>query len=691
MVGKAFFENEASLLAPSRLRQGVLWAGGLMSIGLAVVSVPLEWGVWGWFGALLVALLTWGSIGRKRKQWRKGLEAYRAFFEHAREGFFQASRDGYLHLVNLALARMLGYERPKQLQGLHLSADILADASDFQHLLSQLKTYGAVYNHYVRLRRRTGEVFGALINVWTRQELLEGTVTEIAEGQRTETAFQFSEARYRTLLNQLPVGVYRSTPDGTIQAANPAAARMLGCDSVDVLLQTDARAFYVDFKQREAFLKRLREQGEAVAELMLRRADGLVIWVQDYARCVVEKDGQIYYEGVLIDITKRKKAEQAFQESERRYQQLLEQLPEPVVVHDGETILYANLAAATFAGLAKPEDLIGKTIYHFFRTQHTETIRRYLELAKQQGRQLPPIEQQLIQADGSVRDVELVSASVQHQGQPAFQVVLRDVTERKQYERQLLEAKERAEEIARFKSTLLNNISHEIRTPLAGMIGFSEVLEEELDEPHRELAGLIRESGRRLLETLNTLLDMARIEAGAFVLAPESFDAVDEVRGSVRVFQRLLEDKGLQMELKLPESPLLVCLDRNALHRIIVNLVSNAIKFTEEGTIRVELTTENNRLRLVVQDTGVGIDPAFLPHLFEEFRQEAHQKKPAYSGSGLGLAITHRLVEMMGGCIEVQSEKGKGSTFTVWLPLRLASETHGEPAAIGSNSTKSNG
>ncbi|WP_243664060.1 PAS domain-containing sensor histidine kinase [Rhodothermus marinus] len=592
--------------------------------------------------------------------------------------------------VNPALARMLGYEQPEQLQGLHLATDVLADAAEFEHLLLQLEAHGAARNYYLQLRRRNGEVFWARMNLWERQHLLEGTIEDISGWQEAEAAFRASEARYQALLEHLPVGVYRSTPDGTIRTANPAAARMLGYESVEALLRANARSFYVDPAQREAFLKQLREKGEATAELALRRPDGTIIWVQNYARCIVEQDGQVYFDGVLIDITERKQTRQALQETEERYRQLLEQLPEPVVVHDGETILYANAAAAAFAGLSSPEELIGKSIYQFLRTEKADAIRRYLEMAVQQGRQLPPMEQQMVRADGAVRDVEIVSALVQYQGRPAFQVVLRDITERKQYERHLLEAKERAEEIARLKSTLLSNISHEIRTPLAGVIGFAEVLEEELDEPHRELAALIRDSGRRLLETLNTLLDLARIEAGAFVLTLEPFDAADEVRQSVHIFQRMIDDKGLRLELDLPDGPLPVYLDRNGFHRIVVNLVSNAVKFTDEGMIRVGLATEGDWLRLQVQDTGVGIDPAFMPHLFEEFRQENNGLARTHPGSGLGLAITHRLVEMMGGRIEVQSEKGKGTTFTVWLPLRLTNGTKTETTSTTANSTKSN-
>ena len=688
---RLFAEHEAHRPARNVQIYRVLLGGVVVSVGLAVLSWLQGWESVGLLAALLVATAAWGTglwlMGRQRAE---VLASYQAFFEHALEGIFQADRKGKLLAVNPALARMLGYERPEQLQGLNLSTDVLADAADFQHLRSQLEAYGAARNYYLQLRRRNGEVFWARMNIWKREELFEGTVEDVSSLQEAEAALRASEARYRTLLEYLPVGVYRSTLDGTIRAANTAAARMLGYASVEALLQANANSFYVDPAQREAFLKQLREKGEAMAELMLRRADGTIIWVQDYARCIVEQDGQVYFDGVLIDITERKQTRQALQETEERYRQLLEQLPEPVVVHDGKTILYANAAAAAFAGLSNPEKLIGKSIYQFLRTEKADAIRRYLEMAAQRGRQLPPMEQQMVRADGAVRDVELVSAPVQYQGRPVFQVVLRDITERKQYERHLLEAKERAEEIARFKSTLLSNISHEIRTPLAGVIGFAEVLEEELDEPHRELAALIRDSGRRLLETLNTLLDLARIEAGAFVLSPEPFDAADEVRQSVRIFQRMIEDKGLRLALELPDGPLPVYLDRNGFHRIVVNLVSNAVKFTDEGMIRVGLATEGDWLRLEVQDTGVGIDPAFLPHLFEEFRQENNGLARTHQGSGLGLAITHRLVEMMGGRIEVESEKGKGTTFTVWLPLRLTNGTKTETTSTTANSTKSN-
>lgn len=240
----------------------VLLGGVLLSVGVAVLSWLQGWESVGLLVALLVATAAWGTglwlMGRQRAE---VLATYQAFFEHALEGIFQADRKGKLLAVNPALARMLGYEQPEQLQGLHLATDVLAEATEFEHLLLQLEAHGAVRNHYLQLRRRNGEVFWARMNIWKREELFEGTVEDVSSLQEAEAALRASEARYQALLEHLPVGVYRSTPDGTIRTANPAAARMLGYESVEALLRANARSLYVDPAQREAFLKQLREKG----------------------------------------------------------------------------------------------------------------------------------------------------------------------------------------------------------------------------------------------------------------------------------------------------------------------------------------------------------------------------------------------------------------------------------------------
>ncbi|HYE57107.1 MAG TPA: HAMP domain-containing sensor histidine kinase, partial [Rhodothermales bacterium] len=244
------------------------------------------------------------------------------------------------------------------------------------------------------------------------------------------------------------------------------------------------------------------------------------------------------------------------------------------------------------------------------------------------------------------------------------------VTERRQYEQGLVEAREWAEELAQLKSAFLANMSHEVRTPLAGIIGFAEVLEDELEGAQREAAALVRESGMRLLETLNSVLDLARLESDATELKLVPLDVRAEIEAVARLFGPTAERKGLTFDVRLPEggAPLRAMLDSAALHRVLANLVSNAIKFTDRGRITLEADRVNGHLALHVRDTGCGMSASFLPHVFEEFRQESSGLTRAHQGSGLGLAITKRLVDMLHGTITVESTVGLGTTFTVRFP-----------------------
>jgi PAS domain S-box-containing protein len=242
-----------------------------------------------------------------------------------------------------------------------------------------------------------------------------------------------------------------------------------------------------------------------------------------------------------------------------------------------------------------------------------------------------------------------------------------DITDRKRFEEALVEAREQAEEMAKNKSSFLANMSHEIRTPLTGIIGFAGVLAEEIGEEHREFAHLIERSGRRLLETINSVLDLAQLESDGLEPTPEPLNLVEEARQAVLLLSSLAEQRGLDLHLRAEQDEVMVAADPTCLHRVFNNIVGNAIKFTNEGEVGVEVRASEGRAYVEVWDSGVGIDAEFLPHLFSEFRQET--KKNENEGSGLGLAITKKLVELMDGAISVESTKGEGSRFTIAIPL----------------------
>ena len=284
----------------------------------------------------------------------------------------------------------------------------------------------------------------------------------------------------------------------------------------------------------------------------------------------------------------------------------------------------------------------------------------------------PPIRVRPLSVRAPATDVlQLRVRCAERSGMRRLVGTLLDVTEQVQREEALRAAKEEAEQMARLKDAFLANMSHEIRTPLTAIIGFAQVLEDELEGEEQELLQSIGQGGRRLLQTLNSVLDFARLEAGELQVERAAVVVQDEVQHVIREQREQARAKGLTLQVNAPEEPLQVLGDSGALGRVLTNLISNAIKFTAEGFVSVFAEAAGPDVRIQVKDTGVGISEAFLPHLFEEFEQESSGLNRNHEGSGIGLTITKRLVDLMGGDITVDSEKGKGSTFTVRLPAAV--------------------
>lgn len=245
---------------------------------------------------------------------------------------------------------------------------------------------------------------------------------------------------------------------------------------------------------------------------------------------------------------------------------------------------------------------------------------------------------------------------------------IHDVTQRRATEQTLIQAKERAEEVARLKTSLLNNLSHEIRTPLTNVIGYTQLLRDEGEDAPPQSLGVIEENAHRLLHMLNSMLALAKLEAGTEPVDPQPVSLVESVRETVRSFRPQAEQKDITLSASFDAPSLYVAADPVHLDRILHNLVSNAIKFTDAGRVRLHAYASNGCGHVAVHDTGRGIDPEFRDRLFEEFEQESSGLDRSHEGSGLGLAITKRLVDAHDGSIHVDSTPGKGSTFTVSFP-----------------------
>ena len=260
-----------------------------------------------------------------------------------------------------------------------------------------------------------------------------------------------------------------------------------------------------------------------------------------------------------------------------------------------------------------------------------------------------------------------------------FVAVKEDITEKKRMIEDLVEAKDKAEEANRLKSSFLANMSHELRTPMVGILGYTDILVSELSNPeHTELAKMVLSSGKRLIETLNSILDLSSIEAKRMELKYESVDVIKVLKESVSLFIPGAASKGLYIKTVLPDQTLVVNSDREILHKIFNNLINNAVKYTQSGGLTIDLSFTNNGdgkyLVVSFTDTGIGIPTEYHEIIFEPFRQVSEGYTRKFEGSGLGLSITNKLVRILDGKIFLESKPGKGSRFVIKIPVTYSVE-----------------
>ncbi len=245
-----------------------------------------------------------------------------------------------------------------------------------------------------------------------------------------------------------------------------------------------------------------------------------------------------------------------------------------------------------------------------------------------------------------------------------------DITEKKRMIEDLVKSKEKAEEINQLKSNFLSNMSHELRTPLVGILGYADFLRQELEPVElKEMADTIYNSGKRLSDTLNLILDLSQFERDSNHFDFDEIDLVHKSKEAISLFRETARKKGLELKSDFNPESIIVNFDERAFHSILNNLINNAIKFTFEGIVTSSISSFDNYVEIKVSDTGIGISEADQKIIFEEFRQASEGLSRNFEGSGLGLSITRKLVEKFGGHIAIESRVGKGSTFTVTLPL----------------------
>jgi len=523
----------------------------------------------------------------------------------------------------------------------------------------------------LRVKMRTEELTNA--NVLLTQE--------INERLQAEEALRHSEEAYRDLYEEAP-NVYLSVGvDGRIRKANRHAANFFGYP-LDQLIGLPILDLYADTPTgkpiaQKAFKRFLAGQETLGEGIEYRRSDGSQIWGSLYVKPIRNSQGQIEAtRSMIIDITMRKQMEEALRESEERFRRLFEHAGDAffVVKVDGK-LINVNQEACRSLGYTR-EELLAKEVKDLsedWTSDRIEDLMQRLFLGES-----ITFEATHRRKDGTIFPVEIHAALLEGGDNPTLLALARDITERKQVEVKLQEAKEVAESANRAKSEFLANMSHEFRTPLNGILGYTQILrnDQNLTESQREGLDIIERSGEHLLTLINDILDLSKIEAGKLELDVVEFDLSEFLKNIVEVNRIRAEQKDLSFNYQaLSSLPQIVNGDEKRLRQVLLNLLSNAIKFTDSGGVALraeclKVDSDVATLCFEVEDTGIGIPTRKLQEIFLPFQQVRHKNKPI-EGTGLGLSITENLIKLMDGELKVKSKPGKGSIFQVKVDMPI--------------------
>lgn len=478
--------------------------------------------------------------------------------------------------------------------------------------------------------------------------------------------------------------------DGYFVDLNPAWERTLGFTVEE--LKSKPFLDFVHPDDRESTIveaETIMTTGKDVASFENRYQckDGGYRWILWSATVSLEK--RLYY-AVGRDITRRKQAEDALEQEQSLLSTFLDNTPDHIYFKDrASRFIRINKAMTKLFHLSDAEEAIGKTDAEFFTEEHAQQAFADEQDVIRSGAPMEAKEEKETWPSGQETWVSSTKAPLFDKTGEIIGTfgISRDITERVRAQSELQAAKESAEYANRAKSDFLANMSHELRTPLNAVIGFAEILRDELVGPVRpeqkELVIDIHTSGRHLLDMINDILDLSKIEAGTMDLDFETFSLMETMEEVNTVVNALAGKKGIRLTREFDQD-IAITADKTKFKQILYNLLANGVKFTNEGGwVTTKLEISDNLLLIRVTDNGVGISPEDQEMLFQAFTQVDTSKARAHEGTGLGLALTKRLVELHGGEIWVESAVGEGSTFSFTLPLKQ--HVASSPAPMPSN------
>jgi len=516
-----------------------------------------------------------------------------------------------------------------------------------------------------------------LLNTQEELQTLNENLEELVD-QRTMELKQ-NEQKYQDLYDNAPT-MFLSAEylTGKVIDCNETLLRRTGFNRSEIIGQPIFKLYHPDcYEKVKRSFQLFNETGEVSnSELELITALGEKVSVLSNSTAVQDGQGNILHSRTVHqDISELKFMQEELRKSEERYRAVADSAVDSIITADDAGIIVGwNQGAAKTFGYPEQE-IIGQQLSvlfpDHFRNLHQSGFNRI-----QQGG-FPhvigkTVEIQGLRKNGEVSPVELSLAQWQTSNDRFFTGIIRDITQRKLADKELLRAKQKAEESDQLKSAFLANMSHEIQTPMNAILGFSELLNDpDLDNDNKEqFLATINLATHQLLHIVTDIVDISKIESMQEVMHPEDFklnNLLDEIK---KDFELQATQKNLKLILQneLPSNLTAIRSDPKKLRQILDNIIGNALKFTEKGIVNVNVNVHNNKLIFSVSDTGIGIDTSLHKAIFDRFRQVELGTSRKYGGTGLGLSLAKSYVEMLSGSIHVDSSPGEGSTFTIEVP-----------------------
>ncbi|MBI1937488.1 MAG: PAS domain S-box protein [Ignavibacteriales bacterium] len=579
---------------------------------------------------------------------------------------------GHFVDVNESAVKFYGYTKEFMLSSLKIS-DI--NISTQWEILEELHNSRKERRGYFLFRHKLAsgeirdvEVYSGPVNI-KGKDLLVNIVHDITERKKMEKALNESEERFRDFFERNVAGVFITDTSGNIKACNSTFAKMYEFDSVQHALASNAYSLYLDPRERDRFLDAVRKNKTLMSyESKLKTAKGNTIYITDNAVGVFDEDGKLVeLQGFAVDVTKQKLAET----EAKRFSHALEHAPASIIITDNDgKILYVNSKFTAVTGY-KPGEVIGRETLVLKSGYMPPELYNNMWNTILSGRDWCG-EFQNKKKNGELYWVSTsISPLVNNDGDIInFIAIQEDMTEKKAALEAIVKAKEAAETADRLKSEFLAQMSHEVRTPINAILNIAELLKDYIDfEKNSEaeiLFRAIKDSNTRLVRTFDLILNMSQIHTGNYkpVFTDEKLYE-DLLLPLFDVFNKKAVLKNVVLNIVNNSSAKPVTIDKYSVQQIFSNLIDNAIKFTEHGSVTIQIDEIDNQTHVQIIDTGIGIAEEFLSHIFDAFSQEQHGYSRNFEGTGLGLSLVKKYCEINNASISVESEKGTGTTFKV--------------------------